>query len=115
MQKTRDIGQSAEIKACQYLQQQGLVLIEKNFHCKMGEIDLIMKDQQHLVFVEVRFRNNNQHGSSLESVTPIKQRRITLTAQRYLQRFSQANYFCRFDVVSVGRENITWVKDAFQL
>ena len=65
-------GQFAEQKACQFLQQKGLTLIEKNYRCRNGEIDLIMLDKDQLVFVEVRFRKNEDYGTAIDSVISIK-------------------------------------------
>ncbi len=120
---SRDSGQQAEQTACDYLQQHGLVLLEQNYHCRRGEIDLIMRDDKTLVFVEVRARRSDRFGSALESITADKQSRIIATAQHYLQqnRFQQN---CRFDVVALRiaqtadsqqHQVSDWIRDAFQL
>ena len=70
------IGQAAEDAAALLLQQQGLQLIERNFGCKTGEIDLILQDNGQLVFVEVRFRKNQLFGGAAASVTPAKQKKL---------------------------------------
>lgn len=110
-------GQQAEELAYQYLEQQSLVLCERNYRCKSGEIDLVMRDQNVLVFVEVRFRSHLNYGSGIESVTYCKQQRIIHTATHYLQKHKLLdNAFCRFDVVALGPKltsPIEWVKDAF--
>ena len=67
----------------------GLRLVERNFRCKGGEIDLIMQDGSTLVFVEVRKRADQRHGGAAASVTPAKQARLILAAQLYLQRYLQ--------------------------
>ena len=72
---TRKIGCDAEEACCNHLTQQGLILITKNFHCRHGEIDLIMKDRKTLVFIEVRYRKSDRYGGALESITPKKQKK----------------------------------------
>ena len=76
MDSTLTTGQQAELLACQYLQQYKLKLITKNYHCRRGEIDLIMQDKKTLVFIEVRYRKNDRFGSALESVNYKKQAKI---------------------------------------
>ncbi len=112
-------GKAAEQTALHYLQQQGLRLIQQNFHSRQGEIDLIMRQDNHLIFIEVRQRSRRHYGSALESITQKKQQRIVQTALYYLQRHpKQQNYPCRFDVVAIeslfGKEKIQWIKNAFQ-
>jgi len=116
---TRTIGKQTEALACDYLQAQGLRLLERNFLVPQGEIDLIMEDRQSLIFVEVRFRRNNHFGSGAETVTQSKQRKLLTAAASYLQRNpQQAERPARFDVVSMVMENsrysINWIKNAFQ-
>ena len=114
----KDAGDNAEAIAGRYLQQQGLIMVERNYHSRMGEIDLIMRDRQTLVFVEVRYRKHAKFGSGADSVTSRKQHKITLTAHQYLQQHHpNTPPPCRFDVISMtgkGPENIEWIKDAFQ-
>lgn len=110
-------GKLAEQLACDYLKQQGLKLIQRNFHCRHGEIDLIMQDGQTLVFVEVRYRRNAYHGSALESITSTKQSRIITTAQHYLMQ-SGWPHNCRFDAIGVtagSTDQTLWIRVAFQL
>lgn len=115
---TRKIGADAEDLAVEYLKKKGLILQTRNYHCRGGEIDLIMLDGNFLVFIEVRYRKNNYYGSAAESVTRQKQRRLLTTANYYLQNEERnADNNCRFDVVSLsGQRNlqIEWIKDAFQ-
>ena len=113
-----ETGAKAEECARIYLEQQGLRLIERNYRCRQGEIDLIMQDGGTLAFVEVRYRKSTRFGSPAESVTPSKQRRIITTAAHYLQSKSERKMPpCRFDMLAiVGKEqqDIFWIKDAFQ-
>jgi putative endonuclease len=99
---SRDTGNHYENYACDFLQQQGLTCLYKNFRSRFGEIDLIMQHQQTLVFVEVKYRRSANFGSSAESVTYQKQQRLLTTANlflRYQPHF--ANYPMRFDVMAL--------------
>jgi putative endonuclease len=113
--KTQRLGNAAEQAALEYLESQGLQCIERNFSCKMGEIDLIMLDNNALVFVEVRLRNNPHHGSGADSVTRPKIRKLIRTAELFLTRHPiPGNLDCRFDVISMDNK-IDWIKNAFTL
>lgn len=115
---TAGIGSRAESAAADYLQQHGLRIIEKNFSCKVGELDLIAQDGQHLVFVEVRYRKTDHYGGALASVDQRKQRKLLNAAQFYLQR-RRINAPCRFDIVAItgplgtDTTRINWVRNAF--
>ena len=106
-------GAAGEARALAHLQQHGMVLVQQNFLCKVGEIDLVMREGQTIVFVEVRSRTDARHGSAAESVTPTKQRRLLLTAQRYLQRY-RLPPACRFDVVAIDGDVLNWLRNVFQ-
>jgi len=111
-------GALAEQTACDFLLKNGLQLIARNYNCKMGEIDLIFRDSQHVVFVEVRSRSSTRYGSALESITYSKQRRIIRAAQLFLlEKKWTERYPCRFDVITLQLEqaqpHIEWIKDAF--
>ena len=111
-------GANAEESARIYLEQQGLRLVERNYRCRQGEIDLIMQDGETLVFTEVRYRKSSGFGSPAESVTPAKQQRIIATAAHYLQSNNASRMPpCRFDMLAIvgqGQQQIDWIKDAFQ-
>ncbi|MEE8058427.1 MAG: YraN family protein [Pseudomonadales bacterium] len=113
-------GAQIEQRACQWLEQQGLDYIESNYRCRVGEIDLVMLDQQQLVFVEVRYRKQNSFGSAAESVDWRKQKKLQKTAAHYLvHRPKHIKRACRFDVLAAqpGKQYNTlrwcWIKDAF--
>ena len=112
------VGERAEAAALDHLLAQGMKLVERNFRCRQGEIDLVMRDGTGLVFVEVRFRSSDRFGSSLESVDARKRARLVAAASRYLM-MRRADCPARFDVVALvpGPERfaIQWVKDAFQV
>jgi putative endonuclease len=110
MLNRQTLGQQAEKLALQYLNKQGLMLIEANYRRPFGEIDLIMQDQATLVFVEVRSRAKSHFGNAAASVTPAKQRRLTLAAQSYLSGYSRIPP-CRFDVIAIDGGVVSWLKD----
>lgn len=106
-------GDKAEQLACEYLIKQGLQLIEKNYRSRYGEIDLIMRDEQILVVVEVRLRTSNRYGSAEESITQTKQSRIIATTQHYINA-TKTKSAIRFDVIAMSRnDEINWIKNAF--
>ncbi len=112
-------GRWAEDTAYHYLSQQGLKLIQRNYRCRAGEIDLIMEHDRTLVFIEVRYRASSRFGSSAESIDSHKQQRIYQTAEHYLQNHHDcAQLACRFDALLIsGRpphSHIEWIKNAFQ-
>lgn len=109
----QESGADAESRALAYLQRHGLQLVERNFLCKMGEIDLIMRDGATLVFVEVRARADASHGGAAASITPAKQRRLVRAAQRYLQRFRMPPA-CRIDVVAIDGTTFAWLRNAIE-
>lgn len=110
----RDQGDAAERRALDHLQHQGLRLLASNYHCRAGEIDLVMRDHDYLVFVEVRQRSNPRFGGPLASVDAAKQRRLVATAQHYLQS-TGTDAPARFDVVAIDADNrLEWVRDAFR-
>lgn len=118
----KQVGQQAEDQACAYLLSHGLKLVWRNFVCKVGEVDLIMRDNQTLVFIEVRYRNKkSQFGSAAESVHAYKQKKIIKAASFFLLTQKRFRDFpCRFDVISMSSEHqaseeILWIKDAFQV
>lgn len=103
-------GRDGEDAALAYLLGQGLALVERNFRTKTGEIDLIMKEGETLVFVEVRKRSQKGFGGAAASVTPAKRQRLIRTAQFYLQQ-RQNLPSCRFDVVAIDGERLSWLKN----
>jgi putative endonuclease len=103
-----------EDQALAYLQQQGLRLVEANFNCKGGEIDLIMRDGAGLVFVEVRKRDSKAHGGAAASITPAKVRRLVHAAQFYLLRFQRLPA-CRFDVIAIDGARLHWLRNVIEV
>ncbi len=116
---TKAWGDAAEVRALTYLQNQGLVLVERNYRVaggpsrRGGEIDLIMRDRDGtLVFIEVRQRSSSDWGGAAASVTGVKQRRLIRTAQHYLLRLAVWPP-CRFDVIAVEDDALAWLPAAF--
>ena len=108
-----------EALAGKYLQRQGLKVIEKNFYSRKGEIDLICRDGETLVFVEVRYRREGSLTSAAESISTTKQQRIIQTAHYYLQKKKCWHLPCRFDAVLIAdcdskqRYQFDWIANAF--
>ena len=110
-------GKVGEKIAKEYLSKLNYTFIEQNFYYNHGEIDLICMDQSELVFIEVKFRNKTAMGDPVESVTPRKQNLIRRTAEGYVAKKNISNTPCRFDVITIVKENkthkITHYKNAF--
>jgi putative endonuclease len=104
------VGDAGEERALQHLEHAGLKLVQRNFLCKGGEIDLVMRDGVTLVFIEVRSRASSQFGGAIASVTPAKQRCMVHAAQTYLQKLRDVPA-CRFDVVALDGDQITWLQN----
>lgn len=124
-QTSHSKGQHAENACCEYLKQQGLKLVARNYRGHRGEIDIVMQEAETLVFVEVRFRKNSFYGSALESVDQKKQQRILNTAEEYLQNKTKIKNG-RIDVVAMSQKpqnkrddntqdiySFEWIKNAF--
>ena len=109
-------GQQGEDLALRHLRRHGLRLLRRNYRSRWGEIDLVMNDGDVIVFVEVRLRARSRYASPAETIGRQKRRRLTLTAQHYLQ--SEKNGRARFDVIAItttdNDTDIEWIKDAFQ-
>lgn len=108
-------GARAEQVAAQYLQKNGLRLVQSNFRCRFGEIDLILRDGETLIFAEVRQRSRGDFGGAAASIDANKQRRLILTAQQYLASLPRIPP-CRFDAVLLdAADNVEWIKSAFDV
>jgi putative endonuclease len=106
-------GDDAEEKARQFLIGKGLTPLCRNFRCKQGELDLVMREGGTLVIVEVRFRKSRRYGGALESITRTKQSRIIAATQVYLSK-QKLDCPVRFDVVAItGNSGIDWIPNAF--
>ncbi len=116
-------GRLAEDAAELFLQQHGCQTLQRNFRCRLGEIDLVMRDGDCLVFAEVRFRQPGRFGNGAESITQAKRQKLIRSAGYYLRtKKISSHQVCRFDVLSVGQtkamENsdysIDWIRSAFR-
>ena len=109
-----DRGRLAEALVAEYLQVRGLRLIERNYNCRLGEIDLILTDGPTLVFAEVRLRRNRDYCGAAASITAAKRQRILRAARHYLS--GRPERPCRFDVIlldALDPARIEWIQDAF--
>jgi len=112
---SKQTGDAWEVKARRWLEGKGLRFIAANVRGRGGEIDLIMKDGQTTVFVEVRYRQSSQFGGAAASVTPAKQHKLLQTALLWLARHNGSfdTVDCRFDVVAFTGNDVDWFKNAF--
>ena len=109
-----DAGRAAEALAAEFLESRGLRILERNFRCRGGEVDLIARERDTLVFVEVRLRAGRAFGGAAASVDARKQAKVLRAAQFYLS--GKPEQPCRCDVVALDRlaaERIEWIRDAF--
>jgi len=113
----KQLGAQGEIAAGKFLQKCGYEIIKQNYSNAIGEIDIIARDKQELVFVEVKTRKNDNFGLPVEAVNRIKKKKLFKTAQAYLSQYKLEDISCRFDVVSVKIEadnfNIELIKNVF--
>ncbi|MDO4344823.1 MAG: YraN family protein [Eubacteriales bacterium] len=110
----RTVGKNYEEQAKLFLESLGMTVLERNFRIRTGEIDLIARDGEYLVFVEVKYRASRRLGDALEAVDARKQQRIFRTAQYYLKEHGLGfDTPCRFDVVGINGSEMTHIKNAF--
>lgn len=114
------LGRSGEEKAAKFLKRLGFKILRRNYRCRLGEIDIIAKDRNELVFVEVKTRSSASHGLPAQAVNKRKQGQIIKAAQTFLMETSLHDHPARFDVVAiqVGREEkteINHIRNAFEL
>lgn len=112
-ENNRVIGRKGEEIATRFLTKQGYEIIDRNYICRLGEIDIICKDKDYLVFVEVKYRKNTNKGFPIEAVGYYKQKRIIKVATYYVKEKHMYNLNIRFDVVEIVNNRIRVVKNAF--
>jgi putative endonuclease len=118
---SRNKGARYEQLALKHLRSQGLQLVEQNFRCRLGEVDLILLDEDCLVFVEVRYRATNRFASAAHSVDEKKQAKIVRTAAMFLGKNPRlSDCTVRFDVIAfdhpeVDKCGLQWTRDAFRV
>lgn len=119
LNKPQRFGQKAEDMAARYLKKRGYRILDRNYRTRSGEIDIVARDGETLVFVEVKARTSERYGSAKAAVTAHKQRQVSKAALGYLQRTDQCHVKARFDVVTVtrreGRHDIHLIRNAFGL
>jgi putative endonuclease len=112
------VGRTGEDAAVQYLLQRGYCILERNYRCRFGEIDLVARDGDTLTFIEVKTRRSRTFGPAAAAVTHTKQRHLIKASQMYMVQHGKRDDLCRFDVVTIdmdGQESrIELIKDAFQ-
>jgi len=115
----RHTGESGESLAVKFLKKNGYKIIEQNYRCKSGEIDIIARDGRVLAFIEVKARRTDRFGDPKWAVTPKKQRKISMVALEYLKETEQMGKKARFDVVAIrllpGQPDVEIIKNAFEL
>jgi len=115
---TQQTGHAAEDLACHYLTERGLCVLTRNIKCRAGEIDIVARDQNILVFVEVRSRSNTHYGAAAETIGPHKQKRLVRTAQFWLPHLVRRHFInpppCRFDIITLNGGRLCWHQDAFR-
>ena len=119
---TTILGRRGEDIALRHLESQGLTLLERNYRCRGGEIDLVMMDGTTLALIEVRSRASSDYGGAAASVGATKQRRFTLAARHLMLTHPEYRKLpARFDVVALdgggaaGEVRVTWIRDAFRM
>lgn len=114
MQNKRSLGKEKEELAEAYLSEQGAAVLAKNFYFRGGELDLVAKDGEYVCFIEVKYRKSMTYGFPEEAVTAAKQKKILQGARVFLYRNRYPEDTpCRFDVISVYKDEIRWIKNAF--
>ncbi|RJQ25778.1 MAG: YraN family protein [Peptococcaceae bacterium] len=117
--KRQATGRQGEEIAADYLKSKGYRILNRNFRCRLGEIDIIAVDREQLVFIEVRAKSSDRYGLARESIHGQKQARLRRLAAYYLQAEGKTSQNCRFDVVAVqfDREGklveVEHIEDAF--
>lgn len=112
----RKTGASYEETACEFLQRNGMKIVEQNYNTGLGEIDIIARDKEYLVFVEVKYRADHKCGGAFYAIPRKKQRTITRVAMLYLKSHGyKMSTPCRFDAVLITGDELTYIKNAWGL
>ena len=119
MNRLQAFGKAGEALALRYIKKKGYKVLEQNYICPVGEIDIVAKDKKTIVFIEVKTRRSMSYGSARFAITPHKQRKISMTALYYLKSREQMDQDARFDVVTVqttrGIQEVDLIQNAFDL
>lgn len=116
MDRRKQAGQNGETVAASFLEKEGVRILMRNFRCKFGEIDLIAKENDYFLIVEVKMRTSQRQGSGCEAVDRRKQRKICRTYDYFRMKYQISEYVpVRFDVVEVDKEDhCRWIQNAFE-
>ena len=114
MKSKREEGSLGEDSAASYLKKHGYKILERNYRSPFGEVDIVAREKDVIVFVEVKKRNSDAYGHPLEAVTPGKQRHIIRSALFYLKTHRDSPQRIRFDVLGIAGETIKLVRNAFE-
>jgi putative endonuclease len=118
-EQRRAVGKAGEEVAVQYLLQRGYHILQRNYRCRFGEIDLIAREGRTLAFIEVKTRRSQRFGPAASAVTFEKQRHLIKASQMYMTQMKKTHEPCRFDVVAIDMDahglHIELIRDAFQL
>lgn len=114
MQNNRKVGEAQENRTVLELEKLGYRILQKNFRCRIGEIDIVALHQGYLVFVEVKYRKNHRSGYAAEAVTRRKQQIISRVADYYIRTHYHTFPSCRFDVAALDGEQVTIYENAFE-
>jgi putative endonuclease len=106
-------GSAAEEEAARYLARRGVEILARNYRTRLGEIDLVAREGETLLFVEVRLRRGARYGGAAASIDGRKRMRIERAARQYLARLGREPA-CRFDVVTLDGDNVEWLRGAFE-
>ncbi len=111
----RERGSAYETRAARFLCDNGIKILERNFRCRSGEIDIIGSEGNTLVFFEVKYRKSNSFGTASEAVDSKKQSVICAVSDFYRVCHRQfESFFVRYDVIAINGEKLSWIKDAFR-
>lgn len=111
-QSANEYGQLGEEQARKYLEQQGLTFVEQNVKYTFGEIDLVMKRDNALIFVEVKYRSKSHFGGAINALSKKQIQRLRRAAEHYMQ-INKMDIICRFDLIAIDAGQIHWLKNAF--
>ncbi len=114
----RELGKSREDLACRYLIDQGVKILERNYNCKLGEVDIIARDGKYLCFTEVKYRSDKKFGEPQEAVDHKKQKHICNVSRFYLySKYKSFDLPVRYDIVAISQNDkiltFKWIKNAF--
>ena len=105
MYKKKILGNLGEDIACKFILNKGYEIVERNFYCRQGEIDIIAKDNEFLVFIEVKTRTSEEFGKPAEAVTYYKEKHMYQAAKYYIYKTNQESEYIRFDVIEIYIKN----------